>query len=108
MVAEIDADTLARLMDADAVQVVDVRQPPAYASGHIPEAENVPFETLLDDIDGVDWHDRVVFVCPYGERSRQAAQLLAASDKSTDETEIYNLADGLIAWDGPLVRSEST
>lgn len=106
MADEIDAETLGSLLDADAnVQVVDVRPPEAYATGHIPGSENVPFERLLADIAGVDWGERVVFVCPYGERSRQATELLNAYEAIDTETAVYNLVDGLQGWDGPLVTS---
>lgn len=104
MPADLDGETLRRLLAADAeVQLVDVRAPAGYRSGHIPGSENVPFERLLTSIDAVDWGDRVVFVCPYGERSRQAAELLSAYDGLDPDAEVYNLAGGLQAWDGPIV-----
>ncbi|MFP4590752.1 MAG: rhodanese-like domain-containing protein [Halobacteriales archaeon] len=102
MVDEIDAEALHALLEADErPQVVDVRAPEQFARGSIPGSVNVPFERLLSDIDEVDWGRRVVFVCPLGERSRQAAQLLSAFEGIDDEAEIYNLHDGLQGWDGP-------
>lgn len=107
MVDELDADALARLLDADGeVQVVDVRPRTAFERGAIPGSINVPFEELLAGIDEVDWGARIVFVCPYGERSRQSAELLSAFEGVDDDTEIYNLKDGLMAWDGPIVATE--
>lgn len=107
MVSELDADELAALIGSDGeVQIVDVRPPSAFDQGSIPDSENVPFERLLDGIGDVDWGSRVVFVCPYGERSRQAAELLSAFAGIDDGVEIYSLRDGLMGWDGPLVTAE--
>lgn len=107
MVEELDADTLAALVSGGAdVQIVDVRRPEAFASGHIPDAENIPFERLLRSIDSVHWGEQVVFVCPYGERSRQAAELLSAFEGVDEATAIYNLSEGLMAWNGPFVAAD--
>ncbi len=103
MVEELKADVLQTLLDEGAaVQIVDVRTPESFASGHIPGSENVPFETLVTSIESVAWEDRIVFVCPYGQRSQQACQLLAAFEGIPPETEVYNLKGGLQAWDGPI------
>jgi len=108
MVEELSASMLESLLAAEVdVQVVDVRPHEAFETGHIPGAENVPFERLLRSIEAVDWHDRVVFVCPYGETSRQAAELLSAYERISGATRVYNLADGLLGWDGPLVREDT-
>ncbi|MFW6152931.1 MAG: rhodanese-like domain-containing protein [Halobacteriota archaeon] len=109
MADEIDADTLQRLLASDEdVVVVDVRPAVTFATGHIPGSENVPFERLLDELDTVDWGERVVFVCPYGERSRQAAELVGAYEGLEPGTEVYNLTDGLLGWDGPLVTADTS
>lgn len=106
MAAELDAATLGQLLEAGAdVQIVDVRPRETFEHGHIPGSVNIPFERLLEDIDSVEWGDRVVFVCPYGERSRQAATLLSAYE-GVDETTVYNLTDGLLGWDGPLTQQD--
>lgn len=103
MVEELTPDALAALLEGGAeVQVVDVRRREGFKSGHIPGSENVPFEHLVTSIDMVDWDDRVVFVCPYGQRSRQAGELLSAFEGLSDDAEVYNLSGGLQAWDGPL------
>lgn len=109
MADEIDADTLEDLLATDEdVHVVDVRPTVTFETGYIPGSENVPFERLLDAIDTVDWGNRVVFVCPYGERSRQAAELLGAYEGLDPETEVYNLADGLLGWKGPLASADTS
>ncbi|MFW6448148.1 MAG: rhodanese-like domain-containing protein [Halobacteriota archaeon] len=107
MVDELDAEALRGLLASDEpVQVVDVRPPIAFERGSIPGSQNVPFEQLLSGIDRVDWGRRVVFVCPLGERSRQAAQLLSAFEGVDEDAEIYNLRDGLQGWNGPWVTRD--
>ncbi len=106
MVETITAGTLERLLASDAsVQIVDVRHPAQFETGHLPRSENVPFEQLLADVGAHEWGERIVFVCPYGERSRQAAELLRAYEDLEDDVEIYNLEPGLQGWDGPLVTT---
>lgn len=103
MVEELGPAPLQELIASEAeVQVVDVRPPAGFDSGHIPGSENVPFERLISAIDHVSWGDRVVFVCPYGVRSRQAGELLSAYEGLPEDAEVYNLSGGLQAWDGPL------
>lgn len=108
MVEELGPDALEALLDADAeVQVVDVRRPEGFRTGYIPGSENIPFEHLVTSIDTVSWSDRVVFVCPYGLRSRQAGELLSAYEGLPADAEVYNLDGGLQAWDGPLAVATS-
>lgn len=103
MVEELDPAALRALLDADEdLQLVDVRPPAGFRSGHIPGSENVPLERLITSIGSVSWGDRVVFVCPYGQSSRQAGELLLAFEGTPDGIEVYNLEGGLQAWDGPL------
>ncbi len=103
MVEELAPEVLQQLIDSGAeLQIVDVRRQPGFQSGHIPGSENVPFERMIASIDSVSWRDRIVFVCPYGVRSRQAGELLLAYEGLAEDAEVYNLAGGLQAWDGPI------
>lgn len=108
MVEELEPDDLETMLDdGEPIQVVDVRRPAGYRSGHIPDSENVPFEQLVTSIEQVSWSDRVVFVCPHGLRSRQAGELLTAYEGLGPDAEVYNLDGGLQAWDGPIAVSTS-
>ncbi|HWW21511.1 MAG TPA: molybdopterin-synthase adenylyltransferase MoeB [Steroidobacteraceae bacterium] len=78
-VRSIDAKQLARELTATAVrpQLIDVREPPEFAAGHLPGSINLPMSrieregmTLLDP-------QRVIFVCRSGVRSARAAALAA-------------------------------
>lgn len=83
------------------VRVVDIRSPGAYARGHIPGSENVPFGELPDRVGTLTGSDRIVTVCPHGKASVQAAQLIGSFEGTTDAT-VESMAGGLDAWGGEL------
>lgn len=47
--------------NVDEVTILDVRQPPEYASGHIPGAKLIPLPELTDYMDHID-HTKPVVV----------------------------------------------
>jgi rhodanese-related sulfurtransferase len=97
------AELQARLEDPEPPQVIDIRHPTAFAGGHIPGAENVPFVELIHRIDAVSWADQIVVVCPHGESSQQAVQLIDAYAGVDGDAAVLNLTGGYAAWTGPLV-----
>ncbi|WP_313693661.1 rhodanese-like domain-containing protein [Halorarum halobium] len=89
-------------LDADEdVRVVDIRNPQAFAGGHIPGSENVPFQQLPDRVEALTDADRIVTVCPHGKASVQAAKLIGSYEGTADAT-VLSMAGGLTAWDGDL------
>ena len=54
--------------------LIDVREPPEYASGHIPGAVNKPLSRF--DPNGVAMDQPVILVCQAGGRSAKALALL--------------------------------
>jgi len=73
----LEPEDLKPLLSKPGVRVVDVRSPEEYASGHLPEAINIPITELLER--SRDWSpkERIVTVCAKGGgRSAQAAQVL--------------------------------
>lgn len=89
--------------DADGadVRVVDIRTEAAFADGHIPGSENVPFERLPDSVERLAGADRIVTVCPHGKASVQAARLIG-SHEGTADTTVESMAGGLTEWEGDL------
>ena len=76
--------------------VLDVRTPAEYASGHLPQAQNI-------DIEGSDFATRIATLdknatyavyCRSGNRSGVALEQMTAADF----THIYDLAGGIGAW----------
>jgi rhodanese-related sulfurtransferase len=90
-----------RLDDDDPPRIVDIRQPAAFARGHIPGSENVPFATLPDRVEELVDADHIVTVCPHGKASVQAARLIGSFEGTADAT-VESMAGGLEEWDGPL------
>jgi len=94
---EISASELhERIERGDPVRIVDIRSPSAFARGHIPDSENVPFAELTARIEEFDGDEAVVTVCPHGEASVQAARLIASYEGFGGRVE--SLADGLEGW----------
>jgi rhodanese-related sulfurtransferase len=89
--------------DGDDPLVVDIRNPPAFEQGHIPDSVNVPLSRLTQDIAEVADADHIVTVCPHGKASVKAARLIAAYDGF--DGRVDSLEGGLTAWDGPMDRA---
>jgi rhodanese-related sulfurtransferase len=107
MDGEISTDEVAALLDDDdGPRVIDIRSPGAFARGHIPGSENVPFDELPDRIEEYADADHIVTVCPHGKASVQAARLIGSYEGTTD-ARIESMAGGLDAWDGDL-ETETT
>ncbi len=95
------------LIAAGGVDVVDVREPNEWASGHVPGARLVPLAQFRADVAGAELGKRVIFVCERGGRSKQAAEF--AEDHGVPE--IYNLEGGTLAWRAaglPLEHTDKT
>ncbi len=106
MDGEISPEEVRELLDSeDPPRVVDIRSPDAFARGHIPGSENVPFHELTDRVDAFSDADRVVTVCPHGKASVQAANLIT-SYEGTKDARVESMAGGLERWGGELVTSE--
>ena len=106
MDGEITADEVAKLLEgSDRPRIVDIRPPGAFARGHIPHSENVPFERLPSEVESLAGAERIVTVCPHGKASVQAARLIKSYEGTADAT-VESMAGGLDAWDGPLESEE--
>jgi rhodanese-related sulfurtransferase/transcriptional regulator with XRE-family HTH domain len=76
------------------IDVIDVREPHEYASGHIPGARLVPLGALQSDLEAAKLGARVLFLCERGGRSQHAAEL-AETEGIGD---VYCLDGGITAW----------
>ena len=77
---------------------VDVREPGEYAGGHVPNAENIPLESLgvqasrlASDAQGAT----VYVICASGNRSKAGAALLTRAG-----VDALSVAGGTAAWTG--------
>lgn len=64
-----DIPELKRKADQDNALLIDVRQPGEYASGHIPQAINIPLRTLPENLDKIPQNRPVILYCTTGYRT---------------------------------------
>ena len=94
MVHTIDTAETFELLAGD-VQVIDVREPSEFESGHIERAINIPLETLRDDPEKFLIPGKpVLFICKKGVRSLAAAKLA----ERFGYERVYNLDGGMLEW----------
>jgi len=93
-VIEIGADLASSwLTDGEAI-LVDVREPEELEIEWIPGAVAMPLSRFNpNDIEGYG-AKKIMFICHTGRRSREAAERLLA----LGFFEVYNVKDGLLAW----------
>lgn len=81
----------------EGIDIVDVRDPRDWASGHVPGARSLPLDELRknpraakEKVGG----GKVLFVCARGVRSMSAAQLA----EDAGHAAVYSLDGGMLAW----------
>jgi rhodanese-related sulfurtransferase len=89
----IDVEHARELIEAGA-DLVDVREAPEYAAGHIPGARLVPLNDFLSRPREHVEREPIVFVCAVGVRSALACEMAAAIGRRR----VYNLEGGTSAW----------
>jgi rhodanese-related sulfurtransferase len=95
-VPEIEAvDLKARLDRREPVQLIDVRTPGEFASGHIHSAINVPINQLRSALPAVKIERKqpVIAICQTAHRSPPAVRLLRQAGFAAQQ-----LRGGMIAW----------
>jgi len=94
MIHSLKAEEAVGLIQAGAVDVVDVRDEREWSSGHIPGARLVPLDRFRADPQSALPRDNVVFVCAKGVRSLAAAKLA----ERLGFHNLYNLEGGTSGW----------
>lgn len=104
-ITEITPETLCRMLQEQPdLQIVDVRTPEEfYYLGHLPQARLIPLYELPFAFRTLDASQPVVVVCQHGIRSTDACYFL----KAQGFDKLYNLAEGMAAWEGPVQRDVS-
>ncbi len=80
------------------LQIIDVREPSEFSSGHIPGARLIPLGQLSERYKEIDPHAEAVVVCHSGGRSSVACDYL----ERLGYKKIYNLLGGMSRWDGDV------
>jgi rhodanese-related sulfurtransferase len=81
--------------------ILDVRRPDEFAAGHIPNAINVPNETIgTEEISELPDKDQLIFVyCRSGRRSKEASEKLV----KLGYTNIVEFG-GILDWKGEIEK----
>lgn len=92
MIKNISSQNLIELLETDpaSVELIDVREENEYAEGHIKDSKIIPFNSVKNRLDDIDWSKKVVFYCRTGGRSFNIGKIIGL------EKEVYNLDGGII------------
>jgi phage shock protein E len=95
-VVPVTQDTLLERQQADdeALFVLDVRSPEEFASGHVPDAVNIPYDQVATRLHEVPRDKDVVLYCRSGRRALIAADTLATNGY----TRLQYLEGDIVAW----------
>ena len=87
-----------QLINREDAYILDVREADEYASGHLPEAKNIPTSKLADRVSELEkFKDKPIIVCcASGMRSSKACGEL----KKQGFEKLYSLSGGVDAWVG--------
>jgi rhodanese-related sulfurtransferase len=103
MIHSLDAKEAQELISRGNFDVVDVREPREWSTGHLPGARLVPLDRLRASPAAALPRDGVIFVCAAGVRSQTAAKVAEANGLR----DLYNLSGGTRGWVNaglPLVK----
>lgn len=85
-------------MNADEVQLLDVRTAEEFAEGHIGDAQNIDVlqtEDFMAKVENLDKSKPVYLYCRSGKRSQKAAQILTEKGFKS----VTDLEGGYMAWE---------
>ena len=94
MIQIVNPAQAATLITEGTVDVVDVREPNEWQTGHIPNARLVPLKAIKETPKDLLPHDGVIFVCARGARSLAAARVA----ESIGLRQLYSLEGGTQGW----------
>jgi len=95
---EVNPGEATTLINREDARIVDVREADEFASGHLPDALNIPASKLSERVGELEkLKDKpIIFCCASGMRSGKASAEL----KKQGFARLYNLAGGVDAWVG--------
>lgn len=95
---EVNPGEATTLINREDACIVDVREADEFASGHLPDALNIPASKLSERVGELEkFKDKpIIFCCASGMRSGKASAEL----KKQGFARLYNLAGGVDAWVG--------
>jgi glyoxylase-like metal-dependent hydrolase (beta-lactamase superfamily II)/rhodanese-related sulfurtransferase len=97
--APVELEELQRLIEAEEVVVLDVREPHERDEGYIPGSRNIPYRLVREWADDLQGGKPIVTICSTGPRAGVAASVLTAL--GVDARPV--LHGGVEDWDGDTV-----
>lgn len=94
MVNSVTPQQAQELIAAGGLDIVDVREPGEWATGHLPGARLIPLQQFKADPKAALPRDGVLFVCAGGGRSMTAAKIAEVHGLA----KVYNLIGGTRGW----------
>ena len=94
MIQSLSPQQAGQLMASGAYDLVDVREPSEWSTGHIAQARLVPLGELKSRPHDALQHDGVIFVCARGQRSLAAARVA----QSIGLKQVYSIDGGTLGW----------
>lgn len=100
----ISASQLQKMINSNSnMLILDVRNSGEYRNGHIPNAKNIPVDTLLSNLSTLSSYknSEIVVYCASGGRSTKACNILSKNGFN----KVYNLSGGVSSYNGKLTRN---
>lgn len=86
--------------DLNNINLIDIREPYEYKSGHLPKAKNIPMDKILSEADKyLDKSKEYHIICQSGGRSTRACEVLKNSGFN-----VINVSGGTGGYRGGLER----
>lgn len=73
---QVDVESLLAASASDSTNLVDVRTPKEFESGHIPGAVNIPVDELRSRLESLPRHKEIAVYCQVGQRGYLATRIL--------------------------------
>ena len=90
---EIDPAEVAKMAEAGAAELIDVRRDYEHEAGHIAGSRHIEMNDLTQSADSIPKDRPVVFYCRGGSRSAMAAEAFAQAG-----FDAHNMTGGITAW----------
>jgi len=92
--SQVDQKTVREVHEANNIQLIDVRAPGEWKSGHAPGAQHIFLPELRENLDGLDRERPIAAYCDSGYRASIATSIL----KQEGFTDVSNVPGSWQAW----------
>ena len=94
MFTRISVEQTKNLLAQGDVTIADIRDPMAFALGHMPQAQNINNQNAAEFVENSDKELPLIVVCYHGHSSQPAAQYFSAQGFK----EVYSMDGGFEVW----------